>query len=432
MTRLNARPVTRRGNYSMMLAIVIIAMLGFGALAIDIAYMRLAQAQAQDIADAASQAALIVLRQTGETSQAEAAANRIIQSNHVAGEPPTMTSIDFGNWDDTVADPTFTTGGAAAPNAVRVTVGREGSDGVSYMLARIFGKDRFDVNASAVSATRSFQIAFVLDITGSWHENKFADARDAMLTALDMLTESASGVDEIGMTIFTNRYAWEYTPFTQVAVGGNAAALRTEWEKLNIASKAPVGSFNSNTTDGVDCDSSYSDDFTSPQEGGCYPDMPREYTDEPGTDHSTGMLLAKQMFEERANTATYRAMIIVTDGKPNDLGAGSGDIRASQGYTEDRWREYLGPVPRDKQDIRDESIAASQDLWLDLAVHTWLVSLVAYDGQMMQDPPEDQGATEVSDGVPQGDGYYRIASSSDELVEILSQIISEMPLAIVE
>jgi hypothetical protein len=400
-----------------MLAAAVIALLGFGALSIDVAYMRLSQAQAQDIADAASQAALIVLRQTGDQAQAQDAAMRVINDNAVAGQPPDLVQITFGNWDDQAASPAFTVD-PVVPNAVRVTVGREGGSAIPVLLARIWDYEDFEVRATAVSATRSFQIIFVLDITGSWGEAKFADARDAMIAAHGMVTESASGVDEVGMTIFTNRYAWEYTPLTQIAIPANAAAIKTEWEKLNIASKAPVGAFNANPFDGVNCDGTYANDFNSPQVGGCYPDMPREYTDEPGTDHSTGVLLAKQMFEESSTGAVYRAMIVITDGKPNDLGAASGAIRIAQGYTEDRWREYLGPVPRTKGDIRTATVAATLDLWNGLDVHTWAVTLV-------QDDP-------MLDNMLRGDGYKVIVNDSSQLTAVISEIISEMPLAIVE
>lgn len=404
----------RRGNYSLMLAAAVITLLGFGALSIDIAYMRLSAAQAQDVADAASQAALIVLRNTGSTVSATAAAQRVVDLNAVAGQPASMPVIEFGQWEEGVGFGSA----ATVPHAVRVEVAREGSGSIPLLLARIWEKDDFEVRASAISATRSFQIVFVLDITGSWGETKFADGRAAVLASLDMLTESASGVDEVGMTIFTNRYAWEYTPFTQIAIPANATATRTSWEKLNIASKAPVGTFNSSPTDGVNCDSSYSNDFNSPVAGGCYPDMPREYTDEPGTDHSTGVLLAKDMFQTSTSGAVYRAMLVITDGKPNNLGATSGAIRESQGFVEDRWVEHKGPVPRTVAEIRTASIAATEDLWNNLEVHTWAVSLV------VDDP--------ILDGMVQGDGYKVLVSNSSDLVEVLTGIISEMPLAIVE
>ncbi|NOY28447.1 MAG: VWA domain-containing protein [Oligoflexia bacterium] len=406
----------RAGNYSLMLATAVIALLGFGALSIDTAYMRLSQAQAQDVADAASQAALIVLRQTGDQARATDAAEQIIGQNRVAGEAPELLDITYGNWDDTIADPVFTID-PVVPNAVSVTVGRVDDHAIPVLLARIWHVDDFGVRANAISATRSFQIVFVMDITGSWGESKYLDAREAVLTALDMVSSSASGVDEVGMTIFTNRYAWEYTPFTQIAVPANAAAVEADWAKLNIASK---GGTDNDHDDGRPChlkSLAKRNIFTDP-DGGCYPDMPREYTDEPGTDHSTGIGLARQMFEDSSTGAVYRAMIVVTDGRPNGLGASSGTIRADQGYVEDRWTEYVGPVPRTGGEIRTETIAATQAMWDDLRVHTWAVTLVVDDWML--------------DAMVHGDGYKVVVSDSSQLAAVVSEIISEMPLAIVQ
>jgi Flp pilus assembly protein TadG len=407
---------TRRGNYAMLLLVALLALLGFGALAIDTGYMMLARAQAQDIADAASQAALIVLRSSGDTIDARNAALQVVAANEIVGREPDLISLEFGAWDDTEAIPEFVPG-VVTPNAVRVAVGRQGPNAISFLLARLWGYTTFETRASSTSATRSTQVVIVLDITGSWGEEDFLNARAAVLTALDMLAETVSGVDEVAMTIFTNRYAWEYTPLTNIARPENAAAVREDWLLLNIASKAGV---DADPDDGAACvlhGGARANDFLSPA-GGCYPPMPREYTDEPGTDHSTGVLLAKQLFEESRNGASYRAMIVLTDGRPNDLGAASGTVRATQGYVETRWREYLGPVPRSKDAIRGATIAATDDLYDDLAVNTWVVSLVEHDAMMP--------------AMVRGDGYYVRTQDSGLLGAILAQIISEMPTAIVE
>ncbi len=452
MRRMHAR--RRQGNYSILLGLIIVVILGFGALAIDIAYMRYAQAQAQDVADAAAQAGVIVLRLTGDEAQAHAAAQAVISANNVVGQSPDTVSIRFGNWDaeTTDYDPScdddcvgstdrscdddcFIYPAQAAPNACEAKVTRSGGSAIDYLLARVFGKTSFDVTGKGTAATRSFQILLVLDITGSWHEDKFADAREAVLLALDMLAESSSGVDEVGMTIFTNRYAWEYTPFTQLAIPGNPDAIRADWEVLNIASKAGV---DADHYDGADCQvyphashpGKNLNDFSDPP-GGCYPDMPREYKDESGTDHSTGMYQAEDMFQNSMGGPVYRAMIVITDGKPNGLGASSGEQREADGYVEDRWTEFKGAAPRTTAEVRTESIKVAQDLNASLQVNTWMVSLVAYDSTMM---PGSEGvpAGNGAPGVPQGDGYWRIADNSAELSNILAQIISEMPLALVD
>lgn len=413
-----APPLRRRarGNYVLLLAASLMAVLGFGALSIDVGWMLLARGQAQDVADAASQAGMIVLRQTASQPLAEDAIRQVVGRNQVAGVVPHVEAITWGTWDDSLANPVFVPGGAR-PNAVRVTVSRTGDHAVPLMLSRIWGKTSFSTRGQAVSATRSIQLVVVLDITGSWGESDFGSAREAVLQAVDMIAGTATDADEIGMTIFTNRYAWAYTPFTNISIPANALAVRQSWERLNIASK---GGTDANHRDGVACvlkPLAERNDFTNP-DGGCYPDMPREYTDEPGTDHSTGILLAQQLYEEAAGGANYRAMIVLTDGRPNGLGGTSGQLRAAEGYVEARWREYQGPVPRSQDDIRDASILASAQLWADLDVHTWVVSLVEHDDFMP--------------AMVRGDGYYTRTDSADELAGIFRQIISELPLAIVE
>lgn len=406
----------RRGNYALLLAVALVVVLGFGALALDIAYMLLGRAQTQDVADAASQAAMIALRQTGDEVLARRAAELIVDQNQVLGEPPEIDQIVFGSWDDSWAEPVFVPH-ARRPNAVHLSVARDGGEAASYLLARIWGYDHFDLLADATSASRSVQLVFVLDITGSWGEADFAQARAAVIGALDLLEATATSVDEVAMTIFTNRYAWAYTPFTNIADPDAAAAVRADWQQLNIASKAGR---DANHHDGRDCvlnPASTANDFRTPP-GGCYPDMPREYTDEAGTDHSTGILQAQELFQEHAGGANYRAMIVITDGRPNALGGSSGQLRAADHYVEDRWREYLGPVPRSQDAIRSASIAATGELWSALRVNTWVVSLVAYDPMMP--------------AMVRGDGYDTLASSSSELARMVAQIISEMPLAIVE
>lgn len=411
----NLASAKRRGNYSLMVAVSTVAFLGIGALTIDVAHMRLSHAQAQDVADAAAHAGLVALRASGDQSVATAAAQAIVDANFVAGEAPQMTEINFGHW-DTYADEPVLDGDHSNPNAVQVLIARQGEEAVPTTLARLMGINEFEVEASAIAATRSFQVILVMDITNSWSERNFLHAREASLVALDMMSSTANGLDQMGMTIFTNRFAWEYSPLTNIAVGANVDLLEEEWEKLNTASKAGR---DNNHSDGNNCSlngGSDKNNFEDPVVGGCYPDMPREYRDEPGTDHSAGMLLARQMLEESASTADYRAILVLTDGQPNGLGS-PGTARAADGFEEDRWREYLGPAPRSRNDIRYASIEAAEDLWNDMAVHTWVVSFVADDWMMPQ--------------MAQGDGYYFRTSNPNALEAIFAQIMSEMPLAIV-
>ena len=158
-----------------------------------------------------------------------------------------------------------------------------------------------------------------------------------MLLALDMFSASAALPDEVGLVIFNGRYGWEYTPLTKIRLGTNTEDVRDTWELLNMASRA---GYNPNPYDGSDCWYLYNrrDFVTFP--GGCYPAMPREYGFEAGTDHSSGVEMADVMFRESGADARYRAMIVVTDGRPNGTHPWAGYERMVDGHVETRWREY--------------------------------------------------------------------------------------------
>ncbi len=156
--------------------------------------------------------------------------------------------------------------------------------------------------------------------------------------------------------------------------------------------------------------------FNSPL-GGCYPNMPREYRDEPGTDHTTGMAMAWQMFDERTDPGAFRVQVVLTDGLPNGLG-NPGGTRGSQGYTEDRWREYAGPMPHSSSAIHNDSIAMTQAMWDESRIHTYVVSFVA-DHWFM-------------DQMPQGQGYYVRTTSATALAPIFEEIANSLPMAVVE
>jgi Flp pilus assembly protein TadG len=412
----------RRGAYATLFALALVVILGFGALAIDVAYIRLAQMQTQDIADAASQAALYRLRRTGDLDEARAAAQAIVELNTVVGKEPEIESITFGLWDHTASPPTFTET-EDRPNAVRVAVSREEDNAVNLFLARLFGYQEAHVVREATSATRALHVILVMDITGSWSQSNFANARAAAVAFLDTLESSYGEYDMVGMSIFSGRYAWEYTPLRYIEDEVADGEARADWGVLNVASKGGTGRtfptecrLNSDSPSGVN---SPRNKFEAPYTvGGCYPDMPREYTDEPGTDHTTGITLARTMFEEQDDPTAFRAMVVLTDGIPNGLSATHGTYRGLLGYSESRWREYKGPVPHTTNNIKAQSVTLTQDLYDDLGVDTWVVSFVQHDAFM-----ED---------MPQGIGYYVNTSSSAALTGIFTDIANSLPMAIVQ
>ena len=419
MTRLIANRRRRKGNYAIIIAASLMVMLGFGMLAVDVSWMYVVRAQVQDVADAASQAAMIAYKRTGDERAAVTAASGVVLRNPVGDGPATLERVEFGYWDTTVGGGTFVPS-ATGINAVKVDVSRIGSNAVILLFARIFGFDTFNVDATATSAQRDVRVLLVMDITGSWHEwhssqQDFAYARTAAITLLDQLTTSFGQTDEVGMVVFTGRYAWEFTPFRRVSDEADDHVARSQWSLLNVASKA-----GRRQTYPAVCKLNVApnmNNFANPARG-CYSNMPREYTDEPGTDHTTGMELAKQMFDDEDRAAYYRAMIVLTDGAPNGLAGGNGTIRAAAGFHETRWNEYIGPVPHSTAQIRSDSVAATQEMWDDMRVNTWVVSFVQ-DDSFMED-------------MCHGDGYYVHTNDAAVLVPIFDGIARNLPLAIVE
>jgi hypothetical protein len=407
--------------------------LGFGAFAVDLTWIRMAQRQCQDVADAATQAAMIVLRATGNQDTAQIAATTVVAQNKIAGEYGELEQLDFGVWDE--ATRTFTPT-ATGPNAVRATVGRRNADGVPYMLARIWGYDKADVAGTSTSAARALQVILDMDITGSWSQPNFAKARTAAVNFLDTLTNSYGNDDMVGMVNFTNRYGIKFSKMKPVRDEATDHAYKIKWTNvLNVASKG-----GRHPTFPTECDSATKYLHTgaalndwgagphagqSPNEtvahskGGCYPGMFREYSDEPGTDHTVGLEMARQMFAAEPNPSVYRALVMLTDGIPNALKADSGTLRGATvdpNYPAGSF--FVGPVPRTVAQIQNESVTRAADMWSTMQVNQWDVSFVQ-DAAFMH-------------SMPKGDGYFKLATDANALIPIFNDIAQSLPISVVE
>ncbi len=430
---------SRRGNYSVLMGLAIGTILGFGALATDITLVRLAQNQTQDVADAASQAALVQLRRTGDIDRAEAVAAAVVARNNIVEAPGTLVSLDWGVWDATTLTFDTTVDPADGANAVTAVVSREGAEAVPSVLGGFFGVDSYDTRRSSTSAMRSLEALLVMDITASWDQDDFFKARDAALAFLDELNSAHGEDDVIGMTVFHSRYGWEWTPFTEIGTG--YAAIRDQWEDLNIGNLAGTpkpawatsppkhiacsvfagnpsnGNSNPFPLDGAP--SGNRDNFTA---GQCFPNMPRYYSDEGGTDHATGMEMALTMFSERHNPMAYRALVVLTDGEPYEWDQSyrypAGAVWTRGAYVEP-YRQYTAPeTGRDEGEIEAATEDVANRLWDEHEANVWFVSF-KYDRDYFH-------------VVPKGDGYFSKADTASEIEPIFVQIARSLPSAIVE
>lgn len=440
----------RRGAYVVLFALVITILLGFGALAIDGSMYRFGVVEAQDVADAAAHAAVLTLKRTGSEADATLAAQTVTAANKIAGLTAEFESIAFGTWDtDAFA---FTPGGSPI-NAVKVEVGRTGEQAVGFGLAPVLGYESADILEPSVAATRALEVVLVMDITVSWEQRNFALAREAAVAFLDVLHQNHGEADMIGMSVFFGPYAWEYTPLTSVEQSANNTALiRDVWSNMNIGSMA--GDYNATwasggyfTTKHVPCNIYATDnegmipyagrcesgdpgchqptheddhDFSSPV-GGCFPNMPRVFWDEGGTDYTTGLEMAKQMLAGSTDPSTYRAVVVLTDGKPDDYSTWT--TRDNLGYVETRWNEFESPEPHSIDDIVTLTPILAQELYDELGANVWFVSFRDQDSATY-----DYFMTASK----MGDGYYAYAASATQLEDIFEEIALSLPVAVVE
>ncbi len=413
----------RRGSYNAMVGALLPLVIGFAALSVDISWLRLADGQAQDVADAASHAALIELRTSGNTADARLAAENIVRENVVGGGQGTIGEITFGAWErgSDILDVS-----SLRPNAVEVEVGRYDADPVDLNFSRIWGRNTGTVRSEATAATRSLNVVLVMDVTGSFAA-EINQARAAAVRFLDILTDTHGREDMVGMTIYTNRYSWAYSEMFFLDDVAARTSARAAWNQLDVASKPPAGcprrqDINNDPT--ILISSTYTDFST----GGKNPAMPREYCDEPGTDHHVGVVQGRQLIQEIGDPLAYRAMIILTDGDPNGLNPSPlssvpgfeafDNARDYVNYDETRWREFKGPLPHTEQQIKDASVAQAAAAWVEDDIHVWTVSFRARD-DFLRD-------------MPNGDGRFYFTNNAAELTPIFEDIARSLPLMIVK
>jgi len=307
----------RRGSYAIIVALLLIVLLGFAALAIDLSYLRLARMQAQNAADAGAHAALTELRMTRSEDAARARAAQIVNLNSIAGDLAVLepeSDVVFGGWD--FPSRTFNAD-ADFVNAVEVTVRREADapgGSIPLMLARIFGATEADArsNGSSVGALRSREIFIVQDVTSSFRD-EIGQGRAADLTLLDFINENGFPGDRIGMVTFVGD-AEVWTELQRVEP--NYSSIRSQWSTLDW------------------CNRNYWP-FTTPPWAEYFHDAPQMiscnegttgawYTDS-GTSQGHGLALAvDQLVDESLTEQTaLKTIVLISDGKPQCVPEGT-------------------------------------------------------------------------------------------------------------
>ncbi len=157
-----------RGVIVVLAAMMLVVMFGMIAFAVDVGYLNLVRTQLQTTADAAALAGASRLGQ----GDVVAVAQDIASKNFVAGRAGQLAAADVqtGLWNsDTRTFSVSTT----YINAVKVTVKTGPSNGGSTGLffGRVLGHSSADLSASAIATVNPRDIAFVIDLSSSMHND---------------------------------------------------------------------------------------------------------------------------------------------------------------------------------------------------------------------------------------------------------------------
>ena len=384
---------SRRGSYAIIVALLLIVLLGFAALAIDMSYIRLARLQAQNAADAGAHAALIELRNTRDQEAARSRAAQLVNMNSIAGDAAVLdpaTDVQFGGWD--FPSHTFDAD-AEFVNAVQVRVRREADapgGAIPLMLARIWGADEADVrsNGNSVGALRSREILIVQDVTGSFRD-EIGDARTASLTLLDTVHDNGFPADKVGMVTFVSA-AEAWTDLQRVEP--NYSSIRSQWTTLDWCNRDyPPFTL-----------PSFSEHFHSaPQMLDCREGGTGGWADS-GTDQGSGLEVAIEQLTDEATTepTALKTIVLISDGKAQCVPEGT---------------------------ACDADVAA---FGLEQADAAAAASISIFSVSFNETYNEDQSA--YLESLSRGYGTFYETPDSSELPAILAEIANSIPISIVQ
>jgi Flp pilus assembly protein TadG len=169
------RRTARRGTVVAMLAISLVALLGFLALAIDIGMLATAKTQAQAAADLSSLTAARTLNGDGGSSynnaQATTNAQNILTYNRILGGsiPSSQLTLSYGSYDYNQVSQTFSVNfPATAGRPFSATNSSVTTSNLPAGFSKIFGAQFLpNVTATAQAVYRPRDIALIMDLSGS-------------------------------------------------------------------------------------------------------------------------------------------------------------------------------------------------------------------------------------------------------------------------
>ncbi len=169
------------GVTAIIVALILVVLLGFAALAIDIGYLMASKNEAQNVADAAALAGAGELGDqlwnSGIVNETDirAVAKEIALKNQIAvnGHVLQDSDIEICRWDGEICNPT---GVGEKPTAVRVKIR---SDSIGTWFARVLNIDSFGVSTYATAALTGVsqppEDLIPVGISSYWYEHVWPD-----------------------------------------------------------------------------------------------------------------------------------------------------------------------------------------------------------------------------------------------------------------
>lgn len=399
----------RAGSYAVGAVLMLTLGLTLGAFAFEVGRLSLCHSHLEVLTDHAAATGVHALRRTADLTDAERAIDTVLSRNPICRTPVTLQASTWGTWTPSAGF----VAGASPPNAVQISVDASDAGGVSLLWGSFLNTSFVSLGATSTAALPPLHLAIVHDVQTVWSESQALLVRDALRDTLQHWAASAGPEDTVTLVLAASHLAWVWTEPTPVA--GNAASLDASWESVILASRAGT---QPSTTDGVDCTvhtGAQTDDYTTPP-GGCYPDMPRRYSDEVSLDLGNALALARSRLQ--SPPLTHRRGTLAVLGQPyGNLPTTVGEARALDGFVEGRFAEQASSVPAGSADLQDRAETAATSGWEDLGVDLWLLPVNTLEPQY--------------DTLPQGRGWRLDVADPGSLAPALREVVSTQPVGVV-
>jgi Flp pilus assembly protein TadG len=134
----------RRGSVVVLVAVLMVVLLGFGAFAVDVSQMQAYKSELRRTADAASLAATLHL--LSDPARADSVAALYVLRNPVMGDVAEVVAYSYGTYNGTLFTP-LPPALATTANAFRVSLRSSGD----FYLAQFIGGTDFEVSATATA-----------------------------------------------------------------------------------------------------------------------------------------------------------------------------------------------------------------------------------------------------------------------------------------